>query len=104
DARPNGTVDGTFRGGGGDLYPGPGASRKEAVEFRARAYGLHPVVATLAQGAIAFWLHGRPDQARAHAERGLAHPQKSGQPFDLASVLCHAAFVKLVCGNTDAAA
>jgi len=74
-----------------------------AVDFQAPAYGIHPVVAALAQGALALWLHGRPDQAGAHAERGLAQAEKSGQPFDLASVLCHAGFVQLVCGNTDAA-
>ena len=61
------------------------------------------MIAALAHSAVALWLHGRPDQARAHAERGLGHAEKRAQPFDLASVLCHAAFVELVCGNTDAA-
>src|SRR5262249_12668288 len=77
---------------------------KEAVEVHARAYGVHPLVATLAQGALAFWLHGRPDQARALAERGLAQAERSGQPFDLASVLCHGGFIELVWGNPHAAA
>jgi DNA-binding winged helix-turn-helix (wHTH) protein/predicted ATPase len=77
---------------------------REAVDFPASAYGVHPVVASLAQGAVAFWLHGRPDQARAHAGRGLARAEKSGQPFDLASALCHAGFIQLVCGDTGAAA
>jgi DNA-binding winged helix-turn-helix (wHTH) protein/tetratricopeptide (TPR) repeat protein len=75
-----------------------------AVDFHAGAYGVHPMVAVLAQGAVALWLHGRPDQARAHAERGLAAAEKSAQPFDRASVLCHLAFVELLCGHTDAAA
>jgi predicted ATPase len=79
-------------------------AEKEAVDFQARAYGVHPVVATLAQGAVAFWLHGRPDEARAYVERGLVQADKIGQPFDLASILCHAGFVELVCGNTEAAA
>ena len=69
------------------------------IDFHGRAYGVHPVVSALAQGALALWLHGRPDQARAHAARGLAQAEKSAQPFDLASVLCHAAFVELVCGT-----
>lgn len=75
----------------------------QAVDFQVGAYGVHPVVGALAQSAVALWLHGRPDQARAHAERGLAQAEKSAQPFDLASVLCHAALVEVVCGNTDAA-
>src|SRR5262249_48813766 len=49
-----------------------------------------------------WWLHGRPDRARAQAERALAQAEKGRQPFDLASALCHAGFVELVCGNTDA--
>src|SRR5207344_1313611 len=76
----------------------------QPADFQTRAYGVHPVVAPLALGGVALWLHGRPDQARAHAGRGLAQAEKRAQPFDLASVLCHAAFVDLVCGNTDAAA
>jgi DNA-binding winged helix-turn-helix (wHTH) protein len=82
----------------------PERVEKDGVEFPTRAYGVHPVVAALAQGAVALWLHGRPDQARAHAARGLAHAEKSGQPFDLASALSQLAFVELVSGDTGAAA
>ncbi|HEY7205006.1 MAG TPA: AAA family ATPase [Methylomirabilota bacterium] len=76
----------------------------DAVDLHAHAYGVQPVVVALAQGAVASWLHGRPDQARAQVDRAIAQAEKSGQPLDLASVLCHAGFVELVCGNVDAAA
>jgi adenylate cyclase len=76
----------------------------EAVQFRSDTYGVHPIYAAFAQGSVALWFHGRPDQARAYAEQGLAHAEKSGQPFEIASGLSYLALIHLLSRNTDAVA
>jgi adenylate cyclase len=76
----------------------------ESVEFRPGSYGVHPVFAAHAHAGVALWIHGFPDRAHEEAIRGVAHAEQSGRLLDLASGLCHLAFVELVSGRTDAAA
>lgn len=75
---------------------------KDAVEFHADAYGIHPEFAALGQGSLALWFHGCPDQARTQVERALAHAERRGEPLDVASGLCQLALVQHLCRNTDA--
>src|SRR5262245_58804546 len=76
----------------------------ESVEFHPGIYGVHPVFAAYAHAGVALWFHGFPDQGLGHALQGVAHAEKSGRLFDLASGLCHLAFIELSSGRADAAA
>ena len=75
-----------------------------AVDVGGEAYGVDPVLGAFAQGGIALWFIGRPAAARALEERGRTLAEKSGRPFDLASMLCHSGFVELQCGSLETTA
>jgi DNA-binding winged helix-turn-helix (wHTH) protein/tetratricopeptide (TPR) repeat protein len=78
--------------------------KQQPVEIDGEAYGVDPVLAGFMQCGLGLWFLGRPDQARAHAGSGLAHAEKRGRPFELASGLCQAARIELLCGSTKTAA
>ena len=74
------------------------------AEARVDAYGVDPALAAFAQCGFGLWFIGQPDRARAFEGRGMDIAEQLGRPFELASALCHAAFVELVCGGLETAA
>jgi len=77
---------------------------RDRVEVSSEIYGVDPIVAAFMTCAQGLWFLGRPDQARAYAQGGLARAERNGRPLDLASALCQAARIELLCGSAGAAA
>jgi len=75
----------------------------QMIQMKAETYGVDPILAAFMQCGLALWFAGCPDQARAHARRGLAHAENSRRPFELASALCQAAMIELLRGDSTVA-
>src|SRR5262249_15625317 len=73
------------------------------IERRSERYGVEPALAAYGHGSLALWFLGEPDRAREWARNAIAGSEESREPFGLASMLTHAAFIELVCGEADAA-
>jgi predicted ATPase len=63
---------------------------REAHRSLVVAFGLDPLVATLAMSGWRLWLTGWPAQAWDHAERAIQHAELLGQPFSLSMALTQA--------------
>jgi DNA-binding winged helix-turn-helix (wHTH) protein/predicted ATPase len=66
------------------------------------AFGLDPLVATLAVSGWRLWLTGWPAQARQHAERAIQHAELLRQPFSLSVALSQAVALRQFRGEYEA--
>jgi DNA-binding winged helix-turn-helix (wHTH) protein len=77
----------------------------EAGEFEGlTSFGPNPSVEVYAFLAYALWLVGLPDRAATIQEKGLARAERLGNPFTLGASLVHSSFLRLLRGDTEAAA
>jgi predicted ATPase len=67
------------------------------------AFGLDPLVATLAMSGWRLWLTGWPTQAWHQAERAIQHAETLAQPFSLSMALCQAVALRQFRGECEAA-
>jgi predicted ATPase len=67
------------------------------------AFGLDPLVATLAMSGWRLWLTGWPAQAWHHAERAIQHAEVLAQPFSLSMALANAVALRQFRGECHAA-
>jgi predicted ATPase len=76
---------------------------REAHRALVVAFGLDPLVATLAMSGWRLWLTGWPAQAWHHAERAIQHAEILAQPFSLNLALGQAVALRQFRGEYDVA-
>jgi predicted ATPase len=76
---------------------------REAHRVLVVAFGLDPLVATLAMSGWRLWLTGWAAQAWHHAERAIQHAEFLAQPFSLSLALANAVALRQFRGEWDAA-
>jgi predicted ATPase len=76
---------------------------REAHRALVVAFGLDPLVATLAMSGWRLWLTGWPAQAWHHAEHAIQHAEILAQPFSLSMALANAVALRQFRGEWEAA-